>query len=105
MQILPGNPIDSLRAFLAVLVLAVPVLSAQEEKLAEADESIEVEDAPAKLGRGDYEGAREGFAALLKSDPDDSAAALGLARAWAACRKLRGAACRVDSARSRTNRA
>ena len=83
-QILPGNPIDSLRAFLAVLVLAVPVLSAQEEKLAEADESIEAGDAPAKLGRGDYEGAREDFAARLKADPDDSAAALGLARGWAA---------------------
>ena len=84
MQILPGNPIDSLRAFLAVLVLAVPVLSAQEEKLAEADESIEAGDVPAKLGRGDYEGAREDFAARLKADPDDSAAALGLARGWAA---------------------
>lgn len=83
-QILPGNLIDSLRVFLAVLVLAVPVLSAQEEEPAGADEPIGAEDARAKLRRGDYEGAREDFAALLKADPDDSVAALGLARASAA---------------------
>ena len=83
-QILPGNLIDSLRAFLAVLVLAVPFLSAQEEEPAGADEPIGAGDARAKLRRGDYEGAREDFAALLKVDPDDSAAALGLARAAAA---------------------
>ena len=76
--------IDSLSAFLAVLVLAGPVLCAQEEKPAGAEEPVGAGGASEKLRKGDYEGAREDFAALLKAAPEDSAAALGLARAWAA---------------------
>ncbi len=67
-----------------VLLLGFTGLSAQDDKLPGNEPADSGAEAASLLRQGDYEGAREGFAARLKTEPEDSAAALGLARAWVA---------------------
>ena len=73
-----------LSASALVFLLGFSGLFAQDEKLPEKEPAAAGAEAAGRLRRGDYEGAREDFAARLKADPDDGAAALGLARAAAA---------------------
>ena len=67
-----------------VFLLGFTGLFAQDEKLPGKEPVASGEGATQLLRQGDYEGAREDFSARLKAAPADSAAALGLARAWAA---------------------